>query len=319
MSRAPRPLKPGRFALVAALASGLIFLAAKASAEGPAGTGRISSISIETADGPRRALVVPSAHGAAPALILLHGALGTPEMMLRSSGFREAAEAAGFTLVIPEGINRQWNDGREGGKAHAADDVAFLKALVADIGKRGLAAPGRLFIAGVSNGGMMTFRLLCEEPRLFAGAATVIANMPGGIGEHCKPGVPVPLVMINGTADPMVPYAGGGVGPAGGRGIVWSTEATARFFAEANGCRPQPAGTPTAEPSGDIRVEKIAWNGCRNGAGVTLYRIVGGGHQLPGKQAFLPRLLGRSTDLLQAPETILRTFSSETKEPGGRL
>ena len=65
--------------------------------------------------------------------------------------------------------------------------------------------------------------------------------MPAGIGERCQPKKPLPLVMFNGTADPLVPYGGGGVGFAGRRGNVWAAERSAAFMARVNGCGATPA------------------------------------------------------------------------------
>jgi len=136
---------------------------------------------------------------------------------------------ASFHRRVSPGIRKQWNDGREA-RAADIDDVGFLHRLVTALVGRGIADPKQIYIAGVSNGGMMTFRMLCEASELFAGAATVIANMPARIGASCAPRKPMPVVMFNGTADPLVPYDGGGVGFLGGRGSVWAAEETAEFM-----------------------------------------------------------------------------------------
>src|SRR5947199_169312 len=105
-----------------------------------------------------------------------------------------------------------WLPGRFG--RHHACAVGYARAGA----RRDHADPRQVYIAGISNGGMMTFRMLCEASELFAGAATVIANMPANVGARCAPRKPLPVVMFNGTADPLVPYDGGGVGFLGGRG-----------------------------------------------------------------------------------------------------
>ena len=110
----------------------------------------------------------------------------TAAQTARSSGFAEAAAARGFTAVFPQGVNRQWNDGREDGHISSIDDVGFLRQLVDELISRGIADRARIYLAGISNGGMMTFRMLCEASELFAGAATIIANMPAGVGEGCR-------------------------------------------------------------------------------------------------------------------------------------
>jgi hypothetical protein len=108
----------------------------------------------------------------------------------------------------------------------------------------------------------MTLRMLCEAAELFAGAGT-LANMPAGIGDGCRPKKPLPIVVLNGTADPLVPYGGGGVGFAGRRGIVWSAEGTAAFLAEVNGCD-GPATRPlaTGAPGAVAKVVLLDWSSC---------------------------------------------------------
>ena len=169
-------------------------------------TARAETMRLLTNQGEREAIVLPSRQGPAPTILVLHGALSTASYAAENSGFGEAAAEHGFTAVFPQGIRKQWNDGREA-QAAGVDDVGFLSRLVTALVGRGLADPKQIYIAGVSNGGMMTFRMLCEASELFAGAATVIANMPTRIGERCAPRKPLPVVMFNGTADPLIPYA----------------------------------------------------------------------------------------------------------------
>jgi polyhydroxybutyrate depolymerase len=230
---------------------------------------------VMTGQGQREAILLPAKGVPVPAVIVLHGATASANWTAQNSGFAEGAAEHGFAAVFPEGIDRQWNDGREG-RNSSVDDVAFLRQLVHELIGHRIADPARLYLAGISNGGMMTFRLLCEDAGLFAGAATIIANMPASVGEHCGMRKPVPLVMFNGTADPLVPYQGGGVGFAGRRGTVWGAERTAQFIAQANACgttrvTPLPISSPT-EPS---HATKLEWSHCQAGADVALYRFEG--------------------------------------------
>jgi polyhydroxybutyrate depolymerase len=258
-----------------------------------------------TNQGEREAIVLPSQQGPAPTIIVLHGQTSTAAWTAENSGFGETAAAHRFTAVFPQGIRKQWNDGREA-QAAGVDDVGFLYRLVTALVGRGLADPKQIYIAGVSNGGMMTFRMLCEASELFAGAATVIANMPTRIGERCAPRKPVPVVMFNGTADPLVPYDGGGVGFLGGRGSVWAAEETAEFMADVNACEavramPLPIGSR-------VQVTRLEWTLCRTGSSVTLYRMDGAGHQVPGQRSFLPLFLGRGTRAVRAADEAFAFF-----------
>jgi len=229
----------------------------------------------------RRGDCAASRQGPHRRILVLHGQTSTAAWTAENSGFAEAALAHRFTAVFPQGIRKQWNDGREA-QAAGVDDVGFLHRLVTALVGAALPIRRRIYIAGVSNGGMMTFRMLCESSELFAGAATVIANMPTRIGARCAPRKPVPVVMFNGTNDPLVPYDGGGVGFLGGRGSVWATEETAEFMADVNACEavralPLPIGSR-------VQVTRLEWTLCRTGSSVTLYRMDGAGHQVPGQR-----------------------------------
>jgi polyhydroxybutyrate depolymerase len=262
---------------------------------------------IDTKDGTRSAIVLPARQTQAPAVIVLHGAAISAQLTVAWTGFAEAAGRRGFAAAFPEGNSLLWNDGRGDGLS-ASDDVGFLRGLVQELVMRRVADRSRIYIAGISNGGMMTFRMLCEAPELFAGAATVIANMPAAVGSSCKLQKPMPFLMFNGTADPLVPYRGGGVGFAGARGTVWSAERSAAFVARVNGCasrfvRPQ-AGDP-----GPITVMRLDWSRCSSGNTVSLYRVEGGGHQVFGHTDFLPAIFGSGTSQVSAPEVIMAAFA----------
>jgi polyhydroxybutyrate depolymerase len=260
-----------------------------------------------TNQGEREAIVLPWRQGPAPTIIVLHGQTSTAAWTAENSGFGDTAAAHRFTAVFPQGIRKQWNDGREA-RAADIDDVGFLHRLVTALVGRGIADPKQIYIAGVSNGGMMTFRMLCEASELFAGAATVIANMPARIGANCAPRKPMPVVMFNGTADPLVPYDGGGVGFLGGRGSVWAAEETAEFMADVNACTAARALPLPSSWRGRVQATRIEWTYCRSGSPVALYRFDGGGHQVPGQRSFLPFFLGRGTRALNAADEAFAFF-----------
>lgn len=288
---------------VMALLSGAVWLASQIPA-------RAYDLRIATRDGVRSVLVLPARRKPAPTVIVLHGIAISAAWTSRISGFAEAAAARGFTSVYPEGLKIAWNDGRDGVSSHA-DDVGFLRKLVHELTRRGVTDPKRVYIAGISNGGMMALRMLCEASDLFAGAGTVIASMPKRTGATCHIAHPVPIVMINGSADLVVPYNGGWVGPFGVGGEVWSTEKTADFVARANGCATvSRTHFPSHKPFDHMSVTRTAWGGCLTpGKAVTLYRVNGGGHQIFGRRGIIASMLGSLGADISAAETILGTFA----------
>ena len=221
-----------------------------------------------------------------PLILVLHGGGGRGRQIDRGTGLTQQATAQGFALVYPDAIDRQWNDGRGDPNSveHAStvDDVGFLSALVADLATKGLIDPARVFVMGVSNGGMMTYRMVCERAELFVGAVAIVANLPQAMAPQCNPSRPMPLMVLNGTKDPLVPYDGGDIVVFGlNRGTVISTEATLERFSVANGCTGrQPVQADDPAPGDGVTPEHEVFVGCS--ADLELWRYVGGGHGWPG-------------------------------------
>lgn len=179
----------------------------------------------------------------APTVFVLHGGGGTGKKLRQHFDFTQLAADAGIVLVYPDGINGHWNDGRpisvKGGrdlfKGAAPDDVAFLSNLANDLVTRGISQEGRFYVTGVSNGGMMTQRLLCEASETFLAGASIIAGLPASL-KNCTPSHARPILLINGDADPLMPWKGGGVGFRGVRGLVLSGPHTYAHWQNVNGC-----------------------------------------------------------------------------------
>jgi polyhydroxybutyrate depolymerase len=285
-------------------------MAALLAAAALVGVGQVAAddIYVETRDGTRRAIVLPRQERAAPTIIVLHGAATTASLTANWSGFAEAAAGYGFAAVFPQGIFTVWNDGRRDGIAKS-DDVGFVRALVGKLIERNIADPRRIYLAGISNGGMLALRMLCEHPAPFAGAAAVVASMPALVGATCRLEKPMPVIMFNGTADPVVPYNGGTVGMTGNYGQVWSAERTAAFLAWGNGCQRQAEHAMGGSNGDTIRVVRLDWQACRSGHPVALYRVEGGGHQVFGATNIVPMILGPGTSQVSAPEVILAEFA----------
>jgi len=146
------------------------------------------------------------------------------------------ADKENFVAVFPNGFKGKWHDGRlpERGQddyiKRQNNDIAFLNQLVDYLVKYEQINPDRVYLTGLSNGGMMSFRMACESSEKFAAIAPIIANMPADIKAECKPKSTLSMAIMNGTEDPMVPWKGGEVTAFfKERGKVLSTENTMAF------------------------------------------------------------------------------------------
>jgi polyhydroxybutyrate depolymerase len=229
-------------------------------------------------------LAGPQSSGPLPTLIFLHGKGGSAAKA-RWMGFEQLGERERFVTVLPNGIDGEWNVFPPGfrdrtGRSTNGTDSAFIKQLVDDLVHRGIADPRRIYLGGISNGGLMALRMACDAPELFAAIGVFLASMPANTGQDCHPSRPMPLLMMNGTADQVVPYNGGIT--AGGL-KVWGTERTITFFRQLNGCNMEPkrSNTGQSDYGGMESVVVDRWTAC-SGAPIVLYSVVGGGHRQPG-------------------------------------
>ena len=237
------------------------------------------------------------------ALVLaLHGGGGDARRMCSlRGGIQEFAADEKFFVLCPAGVDRHWNDGRaiDRWRAHAddIDDVGFLQNLVSLIIEQHPVDPSRVFVTGMSNGGKMSLRLACEQADIFRASAPVIASMPADL--RCEPVEPISILIMNGTADPLVPWQGGHV-MAFGRslGAVWSTPRTMEFWVDQNHCDPEPERShlPDSTPSDGSSIEIERYSNCQAGVQVTLFSVNGGGHTWPGGAQYLPEFLIGSTN-----------------------
>src|SRR5207302_4642511 len=93
----------------------------------------------------------------------------------------------------------------------------------------------RVFATGHSFGGQLSYRLALERPNEFAGIAAVSANLPVQADNDCTVSdAAIPVMIVNGTDDPVNPYRGGRTGRGIDTGNVLSTDATADYFIKRN-------------------------------------------------------------------------------------
>jgi polyhydroxybutyrate depolymerase len=258
----------------------------------------------------RTYLLAAPPNRAAPALVVLHGAGATGAGMAGLTGLGDRAPAAGVAAVFPDGVGRVWSDNRGAPRLQrreGVDDVGFLAALIDRLATGGVIDPGRVVLAGISNGALLAEHVARHARLPVAGIVLVAgtAIVPSREAEP-RPRQAVDVVIFHGTADPLVPYLGGPIGPVGrmvqrrarragddhpGRGVAVATETVAADWAAAAGAPPVPQTECPPVPPGELPVTTLTWRGPART--VTLHRIEGGGHTWPGGPQYLPaRIVG---------------------------
>jgi polyhydroxybutyrate depolymerase len=200
--------------------------------------------------------------------------------VVNASGFVEKSEQEGFILVMPNGVQEEaiggsWNAGACCGAAakQKLDDVAFIRALYAELRTHLNVDARRVYATGMSNGGFMSHRLGCEAADLFA----AIAPVAGSIGTNelaaarttddsdlkaCTPSRPLPVLAIHGSSDGIVAYKG--------------LKASLDHWATKDGCSATTRAATQPASGGDTTC--VTYEGCPTGVEVTGCSVQGGGH-----------------------------------------
>lgn len=245
----------------------------------------------------------------APVVLALHGAAMNGSMMVWFSGLNKTSDKAGFIVVYPSGTGTgpflTWNAGGfKGAMAQGrADDVAFIGALLDDLGTVVKVDPKRVYACGMSNGGMMSYRLAAELSDRIA----AIAPVAGTIAiDESHPKRPVPVIHFHGSKDSMVPYEmPKGKMPAFMK--LKGVEDSVQTWVTLNGCDATPKVETLTKDGDDMKVTRKTYGGGKNGAEVVLVVIEEGGHTWPGQQPPVS-FIGRSTKNISANDLMWEFF-----------
>ena len=163
-----------------------------------------------TYDGTVREVVVHVPDGLlapAPLVIALHAHSQEPAAIRAYSRLEKLADQEGFVVAFPEGAGGSWNAGAccFPGSTDEVDDVAFLDEVLRVVRARVRIDPDRISITGGSNGAMMALRYACERSAVIASVAVVA----GPFVATCTPSQPVPVLVLHGAKDRVVPLKGG--------------------------------------------------------------------------------------------------------------
>jgi polyhydroxybutyrate depolymerase len=238
-------------------------------------------------------LVLPSTYYGSdtttfPLVVGMHGTGGSASQFDRDYGVTEKANSTHFIVAYPEGVQREgrfnvrtWNAGTccDYAMENNIDDVGFIRALIDLMISDYRANARRVYITGMSNGGMLAYRLACEMPEKIAAMAAVSCSMM--VDEPCDPSRSVPILHMHSKLDTKIPSDGGiGIGgyqypPIDSVLDVWS---------RLNECESLP----------QVEVDNAAykltkWSTCDSNVTIQYYLTQDGGHSWPGGLKPQPR------------------------------
>lgn len=230
----------------------------------------------------------------APVVLALHGAMMNGPMMVWFSGLNKTSDKAGFIVVYPSGTGSDpflfWNAGGFKGKVAEgkADDVAFINKLVDDLAMVAKVDQKRVYACGMSNGGIMCYRLAAELSDRIA----AIAPVAGSIAiKESKPKRPVPVIHFHGSKDRIVPFE----------------QESIHTWVKLNGCNETPTTETLSKDSDELKVIRKIYGGGKDGAEVVLVFIEEGGHTWPGWQPPVG-FMGKSAKIVSANDLMWEFF-----------
>jgi polyhydroxybutyrate depolymerase len=261
-------------------------------------TGTLDSASI-VVDGITRTYTyyVPQLYNSAnvpvPLVINMHGATGTSYKQEIAEDFRKIADTANFIVVHPQGLNipiypgvpynqTGWNV--LGTVAAWKSDKVFIINLLEKLASQYSIKRSKVYLTGYSEGGFMSYDFACFVTGRFAAIASVSGSLVSSHFSACTPSQPTPVMEIHGTADGTISYTGGTLPPS------IAVDTMVKYWVKYNHCNsipnsivhlPDLVDSCCTSPSDSSKVVHYVYAGGTRGTTVELYKVLGGGHQIP--------------------------------------
>lgn len=222
-------------------------------------------------------------------LFVMHGSGGNGKNMMNATKRLEEKSLSEKLLVVyPNGYQNYWNECRKAATSTAnvqnINEEAFFAAMVDFLRRKYRIDKKRVFAAGMSGGGHMAYKLAVTMPEKIKAIAAVVANLPDTNNMDCiEARRPVPVMIVNGTDDPLNLYNGGMMISGGVTfGYVRSTDRTFRYWANLAGYKGEPLkeGLPDTDPTDGRTIERYTFKK-KGKPEVVLLKVIGGKHDYP--------------------------------------
>jgi polyhydroxybutyrate depolymerase len=264
-----------------------------------------------------------------PLVVNLHGATQNGLLQELQTGMDASADHDGYLVAYPDGtriattltpdpIAKDAQYGFDAGyccglpSTNHLDDVDFLLAVISNVASHTPVDLRRVYVTGMSNGGMMAYAMAAEASTHIAAIASVAGQveLPA-----IHPSRPVPTLEFHSVDDPIAKWNG-----------VASSDPQLRFtvmqgidqWVKADGCATTPHTGSTIAGRGaaaGLTATLVTYSGCASGSTVALWRLTGSGHVWPGApfntgppNTWILDGVGRGTTLIDANELMWQFF-----------
>jgi polyhydroxybutyrate depolymerase len=263
-------------------------------------------------------------------VIQLHGGTQSKEELYDGGGacmyWKDVAEKNNFLLLVPNGTNAEtgkatgnklnWNDCRIHPDEKNADDVGFISKLIDWSIVNYKVNSKKVFVTGVSNGGLMSYRLALEIPQKITAITAFNANLYKE--SECKnTNIPIPVMIVNGTKDEFMPFYGGKTKFRHEDAL--SSQETVDFWVKNNFSGNLPK-TEITKFGGSKPIKSITctiYDPESSTNQIRYYEIEGAGHAMPGKKyvlsRFAQRIVGKQNQAIEGAELAWDFFKTISK------
>ncbi len=273
-----------------------------------------------------------------PLVLNLHGATQNAQLEEITTDMDPNADQNGYLVAYPDGTriskvltpdpvakNAQygWNAGQCCGLpvTRHIDDVGFLLKVIADIAARTPVDLRRVYMTGISNGGMMAYAMAAEASGHIAAVSSVSGQVEIPV---IHPTRAVPTMEFHSVNDPIAKFDGT---PDANPLLRLSVMEGIDQWVKADDCSTKPQTGPTivgavGSISAGETATPITYTHCRSGAEVALWRFTGSGHVWPGstlntgpQKNWILAGVGRGIVLVDANETMWQFFERYSLPP----
>jgi len=222
-------------------------------------------------------------------MFVMHGSGGNGKEMMNATKSLEAKSAAEkLLLVYPDGYQHYWNECRKTATSTAnienINENAFFDSMIYYFQAKYQIDKSKVFAVGTSGGGHMAYKLALTMPEKFRAITAIIANLPDTNNMDCiEVKRPIPVMIVNGTEDPLNKYNGGMMELATVTlGYVRSTDRTFHYWSSLAGYKGEPVkeNLPDTDPTDGRTIEKYTYK-AKGKPEVTLLKVIGGKHDYP--------------------------------------
>jgi polyhydroxybutyrate depolymerase len=238
-----------------------------------------------------------------PTVIFLHGSNGTGEQMQKYVHIDQDIGVKGVVAIYPSGRGGHWNVGLN---PSMRDDVDYLDRMIDYYVAQKITDPSRIYIAGLSNGGMMAQRMVCQSRYPFAAVMVMAATRPKLV--TCKTPKTTAMIFAFGSRDEYFP-------PDGKKGNAWaertkplSRAETLKFWEKANGCAKAVAPVDLPSTGPEVQVVMQGYKDCARP--MMYFDIMGVGHVWPGagSNPKLDQILGPNPDGFDLNQLLIKAW-----------